>query len=62
MLMIGDKVNIYQLPITQEQLEGQATLRELRKPDDTGDGLSIWMVEFDNEPGELYPRTVFESQ
>lgn len=59
MLEAGDKVNVYYDPITQTQLEGQATLLEQVLPDH-GDGLSMWMVEFDDAPDEVYQRTIRE--
>lgn len=61
MLNVGDKVTIYSQPLTEENPEGDAILREQRIPD-RGDGLSIWLVEFENEPGALYQRTVLEPQ
>ena len=55
----GDKVQVYHDPITKEKPEGKARLVELHRPD-VGDGLSMWWVEFDNEPGETYMRTIAE--
>lgn len=54
----GDEVTIYDDPLTQTKLEGKAVLRELVRPD-YGDGLSLWLVEFLDEPGELYERCVY---
>ena len=56
----GDRVKIYQKPITRESYEGEATLVEQVRPD-VGDGLSIWLVHFDNDyPGEHYQRTIYK--
>lgn len=50
-------VKVYQKPLTGEELEGMARLIvEIRE--DTGDGLSIWLVEFTDELGEKYQRTI----
>ena len=58
----GDKVKIYQKPITQEDFEGVATLVSKYLPDE-GDGLSIWEVHFENDQsGETYLRTIYESK
>lgn len=59
MLKIDDKTIVYHDPITLTEPEGSATLKEQIRPD-TGDGLSMWMVEFDDEPGELFQRTIKE--
>lgn len=55
MIRIGDKVTIYEDPVTKQKPEGQAILRELyqRRGNDT-----VWRVEFDDAPGEFYERTV----
>lgn len=52
-------VNIYQKPITGEEYEGKARLIVEIK-EDVGDGLSIWLVEFVDDIGETYTRTVNE--
>lgn len=49
-------VNVYQKPITSEDYEGRARLIEEIRPDQ--DGLSTWSVEFLDEPGTFYPRTI----
>lgn len=59
MLISGDKVTIYQNPVTQEDEEGKAILIRRIRPG-VGDGLSIWLVEFMDEPGTTYQRTVKE--
>jgi hypothetical protein len=56
-MQAGDKVPVYQDPITRQDLEGEAQLVELYRPDE-GDGLSMWWVEFDDEPGQTYMRTI----
>ena len=43
----GDKVKIYQDPITKKKLEGEATLVQFQSAND--DGLEDWLVKF---PGE----------
>ena len=55
----GDVVEVYQKPMTAELFEGKAKLIEEYRPD-FGDGLSIWIVEFLDEPGATYTRTIFE--
>lgn len=52
----GDKIRVYEDPITRLKAEGIARLIEPVKQDN-GD-LSIWIVEFAREPGEYYQRTV----
>ena len=61
MLLAGYKVKVYSKPITMEELEGEAFLVERVRPDE-GDGLSIWMVEFTDEPGSVYQRTIKEKR
>lgn len=53
----GDKVQVYQNPVTRQNPEGEAKLVRLYRPDE-GDGLSMWWVEFDDEPGQEYMRTI----
>ena len=53
----GDIVMIYSNPVTQERPGGKAKLIKQYRPD-AGDGLSMWYVEFVDEPGEEYLRTV----
>jgi hypothetical protein len=55
MLRIGDKVTIYEDPVTKEKPEGKATLRELYRRHGES---TYWRVEFDDAPGEFYERTV----
>jgi hypothetical protein len=55
MLKCGDKVMIYEDPVTKEKPEGQATLRELYRSVGT---LTIWRVVFDDEPGQYYERSI----
>jgi hypothetical protein len=59
MITKRQKVTIYDDPITGNRPEGRATLIE-QTHEDTGDGLSIWLVEFDGAPGHQYQRTVNE--
>ena len=53
----GQTVDIYQAPITGEEFEGRAQLIA-QKHEDTGDGLSMWVVIFLDEPDNEYLRTV----
>jgi hypothetical protein len=55
----GATVNIYQDPISGEKLEGKARLIR-QTHEDTGDGLSIWLVAFLDEQGAFneFSRTV----
>jgi len=55
----GQTVNIYQKPLTGEKYEGRAMLVEQYRPDE-GDGLSMWIVQFDGDDG-TYLRTVNEA-
>jgi len=55
----GDIVMIYCNPVTQKLPEGKAKLIREWGPD-VGDGLLIWYVEFLDEPGEEYLRTIKE--
>ena len=50
-------VDIFHDPVTGKKLEGRAKLVECVRPD-TGDGLALWLVEFLDEPGAQYQRTV----
>ena len=55
----GDKVKIFQKPITKEDYEGEAILVEEHRPD-LGDGLSMWVVHFPgDDPGANYLRTIY---
>jgi hypothetical protein len=58
-LIKNEIVDIFQKPVEREDFEGKARLIENYRPDD-GDGLSIWYVEFLNEPGEFYLRTIYK--
>jgi len=53
----GMMVDIYQDPITGKEFEGRAQLIA-QKQEDTGDGLSMWVVIFLDEPDNEYLRTV----
>ena len=57
----GDKIKIYGKPVTREDFEGDATLIEEYLPDE-GDGLSMWVVTFDDSPGVQYLRTIYKEQ
>ena len=56
----GDKVKIYQDPITKQDFEGYAILQAEYRTDDTGDGLSMWVVTFEDEPEQVYTRTIYQ--
>ena len=56
-LLVGDTVTIYGNPVAMDKPEGKATLIKRYRPD-VGDGLSIWWVEFLDEPGQTYLRTI----
>lgn len=58
MLQEGQAVSIYQDPITQKDFEGKAILVEQYRPDE-GDGLSMWVVKFEDEPETEYVRTIY---
>lgn len=53
---IGTRTTIYEDPITKQKPEGQATLRELYKENGCE---SYWRVEFDDESGAFYERTIY---
>ena len=53
----GKIMSIYQKPLTWEDYEGEAKLLREYRPDE-GDGVSMWAVEFVDEPGEEYLRTI----
>lgn len=55
-LITGMRVPIFSKPITSEDFEGWAMLC-VKVRQDEGDGLSMWIVEFDNRPGH-YLRTI----
>lgn len=53
----GDKVMIYEDPITEKKEEGWATLvKPVNR--DFGGGLERWDVRFDNEPEQTFERTI----
>lgn len=54
----GQQVDVYQDPITRKNLEGKAKLVSEFQPDED-DGLPMWYVEFDDEPGQTYLRTIY---
>lgn len=56
MLEKGDRVTIYEDPVTCEKPEGIAVLVRQLNSDD-GDGLERWEVIFDDEH-EAYARTI----
>ena len=54
----GDRVMIYEDPLTKKKQEGMATLMELQACD-PGDGrLEYWLVHFDGDKGYYY-RTIY---
>lgn len=53
----NDIVMVYGKPITREDPEGEAKLIREYRPDN-GDGLSLWVVEFLDEPGREFLRTI----
>lgn len=55
----GMTVMVYEDPITCTIKEGKAKLIENIRPDrGEGDGLSVWEVEFLDEPGQTFCRTI----
>ena len=54
----NDIVAIHQDPITRQDYEGIAKLVKPVRLDAEDYELSIWLVEFIGEEGELYQRTV----
>lgn len=59
-LKVGQKVNIYQDPLTQKDLEGRATLIDFSSLGGIYEGrqVSRWLVAFDKEPGGRYYRSI----
>lgn len=55
-LQVGDRVPVFQDPITEEKLEGMAVLR--RKLGHDVGVFERWEVEFDADPGVTYERSV----
>lgn len=60
-LQVDMKVEIYQDPMNFKKFEGIARLVSEYRPDE-GDGLSMWEVEFLDEPGQTYLRTIYEEE
>ena len=56
-LGVGKATMIYDDPISRENPEGVAVIREILR--DMGDGMIRADVEFQNEPGETYSRLIF---
>ncbi|MFW6124380.1 MAG: hypothetical protein ACOC5G_04080 [Acidobacteriota bacterium] len=55
----GTTVNIYNTKLSgQEVFEGKAKLIE--KLENLAPGVEYWKVEFEDEPGKYYMRTVFK--
>lgn len=52
----GDKVMVYQDPITQQNPEGEAVLLQ-KEIDDLADGLEYWQVSFEGDEG-VYARVI----
>ena len=61
MLKVGDVVKIYQDPVTKQDYEGLATLLAEYRINE-GDDFSMWIVEFHNEPNQMYTRTIYEGE
>jgi hypothetical protein len=59
-LKIGEKVTIYEDPVTCKRPEGKATLVRLVKPSQPSDEpkLEHWEVQFDAEIGDTYIRVI----
>ena len=55
---LNDIVAIHQDPITRQDYEGIARLIRPVRLDVEDYALSIWLVEFIGEEGELYQRTI----
>ena len=54
----GQKVTIFQDPISQHQSEGEATLIAFKASDDDNT-MELWEVRFDGDhPDEIYDRTI----
>ena len=51
----GDFHTIYMNPQKQTGREGRAVLKEFRSSEG---GIELWMVEFLDQPGKLYPRYI----
>jgi len=59
MLQKGMVVNIFHDPLTRRQIEGSAKLIREHRPD-AGDGLSMWEVEFYDDPLCTFLRAIYE--
>jgi len=58
-MKIGQKVSIYQKPLTYEDKEGDAIIRKIHKEEDiAGHLVAHCDVEFEDEPGPTYRRKV----
>jgi hypothetical protein len=58
MIKVGDKVKIYQKPLTQEEYEGEAIVKNIiSESEDYG---THAQVEFLDEPGALYFRIIYK--
>lgn len=56
----GDKVRIFEDPITRQKPEGMATLIKLEFVSDSVPRAERWRVRFEgDEPNETYSRTIF---
>ncbi len=64
MIEVGDRIKIYTDPITKTRLDGVAVVREINdRKDCQGYGVQYRaMVEFDDEPGEIYGRWIYEDE
>ena len=58
-MRLGNKVRVYQDPITRQEFEGVATIKSFRSQHK--EGQSYCNVEFDEEPGQTFQRWVNES-
>jgi hypothetical protein len=56
----GDRIDIYQKPLTREDCEGVGTLIKFDSDYCQHDGeiFEIWLVEFDSEPGRRFERII----
>ena len=57
-ISVGDTVEVFQKPFTKEQHEGFATVKEVIRSYDTHADV---VVEFDDEPGEQFIRTIVDN-
>lgn len=54
-IITGELIEIYGDPITKQEHEGWAVVKKVVRRD----GLYAYVeVEFEDEPGELFPRTI----